>query len=216
MVHYAGASVTSQRTFERVRYPEIYPGIDLLFIARHGQMEYDFELRPGVDPRQIRIRYSGVKVHRAVGGALKIHGPGVVLAQNRPTALQAGPTGAQQIACEYAISDSREVTLRMGKYDPNLPLLIDPVLSFSTYLGGVSFDTASAAAADSNGNLYLAGETSSAAEALYPPDPAGMRLSRNLIAPAPNWFGWSIWGARNMIRPEESLWIQQAVSILPG
>ena len=160
---YRGTAAASHAHFERVRYHRIYPGIDLLFISKQGQLEFDLEVSPGANLDQVRIQYDGVKLRDLPGGAIGIEGPAFRVTQERPLAFQSGSVGKQEIACRYQRAGTNEVRLRLGKYDSNAPLLVDPVLNFSTFLGGSSFDAAYAVVADSTGNLYVAGETSSEA-----------------------------------------------------
>jgi beta-propeller repeat-containing protein len=160
---------TSTSHFERVRYKEIYPGIDVVFITSAGQLEYNFEIAPYADPSAIRVRYDGGNVALEPNGDLRISAAGANINQRRPQAFQseagqarqAGEASTHAIACDYHLSN-REVSLHPRRYDRNLPLVIDPVLIFSTYVGGLSYDAIYAMTIDSSGNLYVTGETASA------------------------------------------------------
>ena len=150
----------SSAGFERVRYRDIYPGIDLIFSSSENRLEYDFELRPEADYRQIRIRYSGAAVRLDGYGNVQI-GEGarqVTLKQRRSVAFQGDGAEPHFVDCNYLLLDN-ELTLQVGRYDPSRPLVIDPVLQFSSYLGGSSFDAAYALTTDSEGNVYITGET---------------------------------------------------------
>lgn len=146
--------------WNRVRYKELYPGIDLVLFETDSQLEYNFEVRPQADPKSIRIRYAGAVVHLNPHGDLDIRGSGNPVQQKIPFAYQAGDWGKRRVDCRYHF-DHGVATLVLARYDRDRFLVIDPVLNFSTYLGGTSFDSVFAAASDSSGNLYLAGETSS-------------------------------------------------------
>jgi hypothetical protein len=147
--------------FERVRYSAIYPGIDLVFLAASNQIEYNFEISPYADPDAIRIRYIGSTGHLTGNGDLEIHAGGATITQLHPIAFENRQGRMHRIACDYRLIGSQEANLRLGAHDPARPLYIDPVLNFSTYLGGSLYDSINAATNDSQGNLYVAGTTGS-------------------------------------------------------
>jgi len=147
--------------FERVRYSGIYPGIDLVFVATADQLEYNFEISPYANPRAIRIHYQGSSGHLTRGGDLEIRAGDATILQRRPMAFQPIRGRLRRIACNYRLKNPHEADFRLGAYNRGEPLFIDPVLNFSTYFGGDSFDSINAAATDAQGNLYVAGETSS-------------------------------------------------------
>ncbi len=146
--------------FERVRYREIYPGIDLVFLTSQAQLEYSFEITPGADPSAIRIRYGGLTPSLVRGGDLELGEGTFKMVQRRPQAFENRLNHLQKIRCHYRIS-GQEAWFKLGSYDRTAPITIDPVLIFSTYLGGSGFDVIYGAAADAAGNLYVTGETSS-------------------------------------------------------
>jgi hypothetical protein len=151
----------SNRRWSTVRYRNLYPGIDLVLLSAAGQLEYNFEVRAGTNPQPIRIQFNGVGIRRNSRGDLDLSIDGLNIKQRLPLAYQSGDGGVKQVvACQYRV-DRGIVTLRPYPYDPERMLVIDPVLNFSTYFGGTSFDAIYAAAADTSGNLYVAGETSS-------------------------------------------------------
>ncbi len=176
--YYVGSSRSwhSSTRWERVRYREIYPGIDLVLATTAGQLEYTFEVRPGADPTNIRIRYHGAAIRLNEKGDLVIRMGSGRMEQRRPFAFQGaveqnGPEN-RTVPCSYKLQQT-EVTLRLGRYDSRHSLTIDPSLTFSTYLGGASYDAIYAMAADSGGNVYVAGETSSGTI------PGGAQLARS-------------------------------------
>lgn len=135
--------------FARVRYHEVYPGIDLVYYGNaQGKLEYDFIVKPAADPQAIRMAYNR-PVHRESNGDLLIGS----LHQRRPRVYQAG----QEIECDYIVRGARRVELALAQYDRNAPLTIDPVIDYSTYLGGNAQDTANSVAVDSAGNMYVTG-----------------------------------------------------------
>ncbi len=146
--------------FDRVRFREIYPGIDLVFLTSRGQLEYSFEIAPGADPSAIRIRYGGLRPNLVPGGNLELNEGGLRLIQRRPRAFERRGNRVLTIPSAYRITGP-DVSIELSAYDRKAPLIIDPVLLFSTYLGGSGFDAIYAATADSSGNLYVSGKTSS-------------------------------------------------------
>ena len=159
--------------WERVRYREIYPGIDLILVTKAGQLEFVFEIRPGADPRKIRIRYPGAAVRLNQKGDLVIGTADEQVQQRHAFAFQGKD---QSVQCSYSIAD--DVTLRLGPYDSRRMLTIDPVLNFSTYIGGLGYDAVNALAVDWEGNIYVTGVTSSSS--LAPGNKQPVRATREV------------------------------------
>ncbi len=162
-IYYIGSAKTwrSDSHFERVRYSGIYPGIDLVFVTAAGQLEYNFEISPQADPGVIRIHYEGSPMDLTRAGDLEMHTGDAVITQRRPLAFQKVRGQRVPVACAYLVKGDHEVGLGLGAYDHVEALFIDPVLNFSSYLGGSGFDSIYAAATDAQGNLYVTGESSS-------------------------------------------------------
>ena len=149
--------------YGRVRYRDVYPGIDLVYYGNHRQLECDFEVKPGADPRQIRFAVrgsSGISLSEAgdlilkVGNdELRFQSPAVYQERNGRRVLVPG---------SYVLQDSSHVGFQISDFDANQKLVIDPVLVYSTYLGGSGDEQASGIAVDSTGNVYIAGYTDSA------------------------------------------------------
>jgi uncharacterized protein (TIGR03437 family) len=147
--------------FARVRYRGVYPGIDILYHSQERQLEYDFVVSPGADPAAIGVRFDGAKrirVNRA--GELEIAMSDGTLVHRRPVAWQEVDGARRAVSANYVVRDGA-VGFRLGVYDRSLPLVIDPVVVYSTYIGGNAVDTANAVAVDKDGNTYLTGETTS-------------------------------------------------------
>src|SRR5258708_2341237 len=141
--------------YARVRYRNVYSGIDLVYYGSGRDIEFDFVLRPGADPNQIRVAYNKpVRVDE--NGDLLIAG----LRQRRPRVYQNG----REIACEYLVGKRNEVHFARAEYDHSLALTVDPVLEFSTYLGGLAEESGLGIALDSQGNVYLAGGSQAPAQ----------------------------------------------------
>jgi len=134
--------------YAKVRYRDIYPGIDIVYYGNaKGRLEYDFVVSPGADPSLIQIAYNR-PVHREASGDLQVAG----VTQKRPLVFQ----GAQQIACNYQTTASGSVRLNLAEYDHRRELVIDPVLEYSTYLGGPAFEVGTGIQVDAQGNMYIA------------------------------------------------------------
>jgi len=146
--------------YAKVKYADIYPGIDLVYYGTQQQLEYDFIVAPGADPKRIVLDFDGTTTI-----ALDANG-NLVLATNAGAVVQHKPVFYQEIdglrrAIEgrYRLISERQVQLEIASYDTAHPLVIDPILIYSTYLGGPEFDEALSIAVDHAGGAYLAGYT---------------------------------------------------------
>jgi hypothetical protein len=152
---------TNILNFGKVRYSDVYPGIDAVYYGRQHQLEYDFIVAPGGDPGQIRTAFDGAD-------SLKLDPDGNLIVQlgsrhllfNRPDVYQMIGGVRRQIGASFEIAPGgSDVGFRIDKYDATATLVIDPVLGYSTYLGGNGYDRANAVAVDSSGNAYITGVT---------------------------------------------------------
>ncbi len=157
---------TNLPTFERVRVNGLYPGIDLLIYLSDGELKFDYIVHPGADPAQIRWKFSpsssGAGDSRftlAPDGSLRQAGASDAWILRPPITYQEHDSVKQRVAARYVPSGVSEWALEIGGYDRALPLIVDPVLSYSSYHGGSQFDQANAVAVDAANNLYIAGET---------------------------------------------------------
>src|SRR5262249_11654989 len=120
-----------------VRYDNVYPGIDLVYYSRARSLEYDFVVAPGTDPNQIALRIDGAEHVEVDGeGTLVVHTAAGDVRQPRPVAYQRIGGVRRPVAAEYALDAEGEVRLRLGGYDRSRRLVIDPVITYATYLGG--------------------------------------------------------------------------------
>jgi hypothetical protein len=148
-------------TFARVRYRDVLPGIDQLFYGRGGRLEYDFVVAPGADPRRIAVELQGAKrLSVDASGDLVLGLRKGTLRQPKPVAYQLIAGVRHPIEVSYAVRSGR-VRFAVGRYDRSAPLVIDPALDYSTYLGGTNYELAYAVAVDSSGSAYVAGTTGS-------------------------------------------------------
>src|SRR5919107_1061836 len=168
--YFVGASPSEWRTgvpvYGKVRYAGVYPGIDLVYYGNQRQLEYDFEVAPGADPRAIRLKFEGAE-RAAVDkedGSLSLSVGGGEVRMKRPLVYQVGDDGGRrEVECGYRVK-GREVEFSVGRYDANRALVIDPVLSYSTFLGvasDVSLTTGASLALDSSGAAYVTGAAGS-------------------------------------------------------
>ena len=149
---------TGVPTYAAVKYDSVYPGIDLIYHGSQGQLEYDFRLNPGADPHVIELSFPGgskLTVNRS--GELIIKLAGGELIEHAPVIFQ--ENGGQRHAVEgrYVLRGKGRVGFRLGNYDRSRPLVIDPTLVYSTYLGGSANDQANSIAIDTRGNTYITG-----------------------------------------------------------
>lgn len=150
--------ITGVPCFERVEFREVYPGVDLVYYGTEGVLEYDFVVAPGADPNQIRMSIEGARLELTPEGDLALDAGGGRLRWKKPRVYQAAAGVNRLVEGAYQIV-GRQVRFRVGSYDRNLPLVIDPVLSYATYYGGSNNDSARGFAVDSEGATYIAGQT---------------------------------------------------------
>src|SRR5947209_3262787 len=144
----------------RVQYRQVYLGIDVVYYGNQGQLENDFVLAPGADPSLIRLTFEGTEQVRLEDtGALLVQVAGAELRQAPPVVYQERPDGRQAVAGGYTVNEHGEIGFVVGAYDATRPLIIDPVLVYSTYLGGSDGDQGSGIAVDVVGNAYVTGFT---------------------------------------------------------
>jgi Beta-propeller repeat/FIMAH domain len=150
------------RGYAKVQYRDVYPGVNAIFYGTQQQLEYDFVVAPGADPREIVLGFEGASRLTVDGqGDLVIATPVGDIVQRAPRIYQEKDGQRRSIGGGYVIKKDRRVAFRIGSYDHRLPLVIDPVLMYSTYLGGTAGDAASGIATDAQGNVYVAGQTAS-------------------------------------------------------
>lgn len=153
---------TGVPTFARVRYAGIYPGIDLVYRSSPAGLEYDFELAPGADPSRIRIDFDGAtSVEVEPSGNLRVHTATGSFVERAPVVYQEDGGERRAIAGRFTVSATGVVGFDLGAYDPARPVVIDPVIEFSTYLGGSGTEVGYSIDVDSAGCVYVAGSTSS-------------------------------------------------------
>ena len=150
---------TNISTYSKVRFANVYPGIDLLYYGNQSQLEYDFIVAPKVNPKTIRLHFAGAsKLALAENGDLSISAKDGQIAFHKPVIYQEVGGQRQPVEGRFTLLANNSVGFSLGGYDRSQPLIIDPVLAYSTYLGGSSGAASNAIAVDVSGNAYIAGE----------------------------------------------------------
>jgi hypothetical protein len=162
--------------YGKVRYEQVYPGIDLLYYGNQRQLEYDFVVAPGADPGAIKLAIQGAEklgiddkgnlVVRLSTGEVLLHKPVAYqrTTDNGPGTLvnrQSSIDNRQFIDGRYVLLADNHIAFEVSAYDRSKPLIIDPVLSYSTFLGGSNEDELFRIAVDSSGYAYVVGATGS-------------------------------------------------------
>ncbi len=145
---------TGVPTYRRVRLIQVYPGVDLLYYGNQRRLEYDFEVAPGADPRAIRMHFDGADLKLDPKGNLEIALTDGKVVFERPVIYQDGDGGRRTVSGDFRLLDHSTMGFRLGAYDRSRPLIIDPVLSYSTFVDG---GTITAVAVDTAGNAYVTG-----------------------------------------------------------
>jgi hypothetical protein len=149
-------------TWGEVVYRDLYPGIDLRYTGTTGILKREFVVAPGIDPARIRLRYEGAdRIVIDDSGALVVNTGASTLTESPVVCYQLDSGSRVPVAAAYHKEDNGDVDFSVGDYDPTLPLVIDPALVYSTYLGGSGDDHGFAIAVDGSGDTYITGETGS-------------------------------------------------------
>ncbi len=162
---------THVATYQRIRYRNVYPGVDVVYYGHQNQLEYDFVLQPGADPSAIRLQFRGARrVQITPAGDVSFDfGKGRVL-QKRPAIYQQDPLAStrREVQGRYVLLSRNVVGLKLDRYDHKRTLTIDPILIYSTYLGGPDSDQIVAVKLAPNGLLYVTGPTDNSTDTNYP------------------------------------------------
>ncbi|MCP4526126.1 MAG: filamentous hemagglutinin N-terminal domain-containing protein [Aestuariibacter sp.] len=149
--------------YGQIRYSDIYEGIDLVYYGnKAGDIEYDLVVAAGADASQIRFDYSGVENIRlnSLGDLLITTGDQTVI-QKTPLTYQNTDKARMIVPSSYVVNKSGKVNIKTSDYNQSNKLVVDPVIAWSSYLGGGSDEEGASVAVDNNGNIFLTGSTSS-------------------------------------------------------
>lgn len=158
---------TDVPNFARIRRRDVYPGVDVVFYGNQQQLEYDLVVAPQADPRQLRLAFDGAQtLHLEPNGDLLLACAQQQVRMHKPIVYQERNGQRQEITGGYVLLESESqqpphVGFALGAYDPALPLIIDPLVEYSTFYGGNNTDIAYNIAVDSVGSVYVTGQTSS-------------------------------------------------------
>ncbi len=148
--------------YAKVEYRGVYPGVNLVFYESRRQLEYDWVVAPGADPRVIRVRFEGARrVRIDSAGDLVLETAGGEMIQRKPRIYQDVAGVSRPIEGRYLLRGAREVGFQVDAYDASQPLVIDPLLVYASYFGGSDCDEILGIAVDATANVYIAGHTCS-------------------------------------------------------
>jgi hypothetical protein len=162
---------TNIPTYSKVKYAGVYPGVDLVYYGNQRQLEYDFVVAPNASPKPIELHFAGAKKLKLTpeGDLAVIAGNGEI-AFHKPLVYQVQNGQRQLVEASFALQSHNRIRFALGQYDRSRELVIDPVLVYSTYLGGEGTDQAVAITVDPSGNAYIIGQTTSTSGKAYPAD----------------------------------------------
>jgi hypothetical protein len=175
---------TGLKTYAKIVYEDLWPGIDLVYRGTVNKLKYEFVVKPGADPKQIRLRYTGAEEVRITdAGALDVTTPVGGFEDGAPVAFQAISGQRRPVDVAFVLDPARDERtasfgFRVGLYDRSVPLIVDPaVLVYCGYIGGSAFDVKLDIAVDGTGNAYVTGWTGSSEQTF--PVRVGPDLSQN-------------------------------------
>jgi hypothetical protein len=151
-------------TYEKVQFENVRPGVNLVYYGSQKQLEYDFILSPGVKPESLRLNFEGSDATLDEQGDLVFTSTGGQITFRKPVAYQGHkpePGGKHFLTASYVLEGHNRVGFVVPDYDPREPLIIDPVLNYSTYLGGNGGDAGNAIALDTIYDAYVTGSSAS-------------------------------------------------------
>lgn len=177
--------------YSRVKYESVYEGVDLVYYGNGQQLEYDFLVAPNADPNQIKLKFDGIKSAKIeeTSGDLLLETDSGTIRQHAPVIYQNIDGTRREIAGSYSIQNSKDkafsVSFRLADYDKSKELVIDPILAYSSYLGGDKTDYGTDITVDADGNAYVTGYTLSTT---FPVTSGALKTT--LLPIASSVYGW--------------------------
>ncbi len=149
-------------TYAKVKYTGVYPGVDLVYYGNQQQLEYDFVVAPGADPKPMRMHFAGArKLKLSADGDLTVAAKNGQITFHKPVVYQTKDGHRQPVEGSFALLAGNSIGFRLGAYDHSRELVVDPVLAYCTYLGGSGYELAKSIAVDAEGNAYVTGQSTS-------------------------------------------------------
>jgi hypothetical protein len=173
---------TNIQNYAKVALRGVYPGIDLIFYGNQQQLEYDAVVAPGADPNRIRLKFMGAnRLRREANGDVIASAAGAEIRQRKPVVYQIVEGQRRELEGGYVVRPHNEVAFELARYDTDKPLVIDPVLIYSTYLGSDVYDSGSRIAVDFAGNAYVIGTAAAFYSGLAGPSGSQVLLRRSVL-----------------------------------
>ncbi len=174
--------------FAGVHYENVYPGIDVVFYGHQGHLEYDFKVAPGADPALAELQFDGATKLELSGGDLILTGNDSDVRLQAPQVYQRIGDREQPVEGRFVLRAANRVGFEIGAYDRGRELVIDPILTYSTYFGGSGSESSPSIAVNGDGNIYLAGSTTSGALTGTTPLPVTSNAYQSTLNGAQNIF----------------------------
>jgi hypothetical protein len=176
--------------YAKVQYEAVYPGVDLIYYGNQRQLEYDFVVAPGADPATITLTFAGAdKLEVDAVGDLVLHVAGGDVRLKKPLVYQEVEGARREVAGGYRLSDG-QVGFQVGAYDVARPLVIDPVLTYATYIGSDDFERGYDIAVDGSGQAYVVGQSG------FPTDAADFPVTAGAFDPTFNGGNYDLFVAK--------------------
>lgn len=168
--------LTNIASYAKVRYRDVYPGIDAIYYGAEGELEHDFVVHPGADPSRIRMRFTGAdSIQPDSDGSLAVSVNGLRVTWRRPVLYQMLAGRKVPVDGRYRIGGGHSITFEVANYDRSADLVIDPVIAYVSYFGRSGTDAGGRVAVDAAGNAYTAGVTY---DAFFPVTPGAPFVSK--------------------------------------
>src|SRR5665213_2105049 len=164
--YYIGSDPSQWRAnvpqYGKVKFKDVYPGVDMVYYGNQQKLEYDFVVKPGADPKKICLKWEGAKSAKVDGkGNLVLKAAGGQIVFKAPVVYQMKGGERTYLGGRYALARNHQLRFEVASYDSSRPLIIDPQLDYSTYLGGTLDDEGYGIAVDASGEAYVVGHTNS-------------------------------------------------------